>query len=172
MVCVLVRPLYGFIHKRFKGQNIVSEYAKYRGEQRCMDRKNTVLGTHKHTHSLARPLGRSHTMMNKGVSRTVHIIVVNGLKTRSSSIKCINLFAMENGTKVKIKIWANIIFRIEWTVSYYYTFTKEENEAKNCQQNGYERSQWSQAVQHRRAYKYTTHIHSVNIVCVHTCVWL
>lgn len=57
----------------------------------------------------------SHTAMNKGVSRTVHIIVVNGPKTRSSSIKCINLFEMENGAKVKIKIWANIIFRLEWT---------------------------------------------------------
>lgn len=57
-------------------------------------------------------LGRTQAP-NKGVSRTVHIIVVNGLKTRSSSIKCINLFGMENGAKVKIKIWANIIFRIE-----------------------------------------------------------
>lgn len=129
-----------------------------------------------HTDSHARPLGRSHTMMNKGVSRTVHIIVVNGLKTRSFSIKCINLFAMENGAKVKIKIWANIIFRIEWTVSCYYMFTKEENEGKNCEQNGDERSQWSQAVQHRKAgdrpskkvyYTYTQRKHGM---CGYLCV--
>lgn len=49
--------------------------------------------------------------MHKGVSRTLHIITVNGPETRSSSIKCINLLAMENRAKAKIKICsANIIF--------------------------------------------------------------